>query len=70
VEINVHDDLVKEWNCSFMTTAYVLIMINVMLTPVVFAAYLSVWMGRRCAGLVAFGECLDSGSYLRYRLES
>jgi hypothetical protein len=47
-----------------------LIMINVKLTPSGLTAYLSVWMGRRCAGVVAFGECLDSGSFLRYHLES
>ncbi|KEH17491.1 Pol polyprotein/retrotransposon, putative [Medicago truncatula] len=45
-----------------------LIMMMYYLHPMVLTAYLSVWMGRRCAGVV-LGEFVlgDIGSFLRYR---
>jgi len=53
---------ILECLCLFM-----LIMIDVKLTSsgLSCTAYLFVWMGRRCAGVIV--GCLDSGSYLRYR---
>jgi hypothetical protein len=43
-----------ELNWFLHINCYLLIMINVKLTPSGLSAYLSVWMGRRCAGLVGF----------------
>jgi hypothetical protein len=49
-------EYIFHFQCSWLNLLW--IMINVMLTPSGFCAYLSVWMGRRCAGLVARWVCL------------
>jgi hypothetical protein len=54
MEVNYSCKLFENWIDFFMSIYCLLIMINVKLTPSGLTAYLSVWMGRRCAGLVGF----------------